>query len=113
MGSTPILPTKKEDMSLEKERYNTKLNDIRNEIQLKQSQIYQLEHDIRDLKRSSENACNHKLDNGKSAMVEKRGWVSNVSDSYNDWTGETEQHDSGYTNYYNVCQICNYSDDEE
>ncbi len=99
-------------MSLEKERYNAKMNDIRVEIQLKQSQIYQLEHDIRALKRSSENICNHKFDNGKSALVEKRGWVSNVSDRYNDWTGESDEEDSGYTSYYNECQICNYSDDE-
>lgn len=98
-------------MSVEKERYNTKSKAINDEIRLKQSQICQIKNDIRDLEKSSENLCNHRYDNGKSAMVEKSTWVSNVSDSYNDWTGETEQYDSGYTSYYKVCQICNYEDD--
>lgn len=102
-------------MSVEKERYKAKLKEIEERIGNQKTIVYQAERELSDLKRELKNAedsCRHKLDDGKTAMIEKRGWVSNMTTHYNSYTDEYEDSDDGYTSYYNECQICGYDDEE-
>lgn len=102
-------------MSLEKKRYREELKHINILIREQEEVLNTAKNDLDKLKKycqTKEASCKHKFDNGKSAWFEKREWCGNVSEVYNDWSGEMDTVDSGSTNYYNICLICNIRDDE-
>lgn len=91
------------------ERFNNKSKDFETQILIQEEKINEAKGRIRCLKIERDNhvnSCKHKFDDGSSAFLNSSYWVSDISYVTNDWTGEIEQYDDGYTQYEKTCQIC-------
>lgn len=94
---------------MNKETYDQKIKYINDLIKIEEEIIKNSQNVIRTLKNNLDNhirSCNHKHDNGTTALKETRYWHSEPYEHLNDWTGEMEEHDNGYTVYGKECLIC-------
>jgi len=93
----------------ERERFFQKIREINLEIDAEEQKIRLCHNHIYGLKNEIErhrNSCNHKYDNGKSALINTSHWVSDIDTYIDDFTGEEVINDNGYTEYSKTCQIC-------
>jgi hypothetical protein len=101
---------------MNREEYNKKIDEYRELIRLEEKKILEIKNKIYQLKSDCEkyeNSCNHKNDDGTSAMKNSSYYVTtNVTSSANDWTGEMEDHVEGYTQYSETCKICGYTEED-
>lgn len=94
---------------MNKENYNQKIKEFRNLIDIEKGVITQAERNIRNLEFELQrhiNSCNHKHDDGTSALKDSYHWHSVPVYIKDEDTGEMMQGDDGYNVYTKECTIC-------
>lgn len=89
--------------------YNTKIKDFNSLIESEEKKINDAKNEISKLKVKLDNfkmSCDHKNDDGSSAMKNTNHWVSSPYTYIDSWTGEESEGDDGYTQYEETCDIC-------
>lgn len=91
---------------IEKKRYEKELSKFEEEIRILKEEKNTIDSEIRILNKKKEELCNHKLDNGKTAYIERSFWIPIFTEGIDEWTGESETYDNGYTETERICTIC-------
>jgi len=94
---------------MDKDKYLQKIREFRDLIDVEKTTITQAERNIRNLEfelQRHRNSCNHKYEDGSSALKDTSYWNCVPSEYFNDWTGEMEEEDNGYSVRQETCQIC-------
>lgn len=94
---------------MKSDKFYKDIADIEALIKIEERKVIQAKNEIRrleDKKACYIMRCDHKYENGESAIEDTSHWVSDIHYYECDWTGEELEEDNGYTEYEFTCKLC-------